>query len=79
VILPPDTVLFGEVSLSGAIRQVSHAGARLKEAHRLGFTQAIVHPIGDISNGIKVSELNTLDALVARISAMATRLQRKGA
>ena len=33
-------VYFGEVGLSGEIRQVAQAEARLKEAHKLGFTAA---------------------------------------
>jgi DNA repair protein RadA/Sms len=39
--LPPDTVYFGEVGLSGAIRPVAHAQARLKEARKLGFSSAV--------------------------------------
>ena len=39
--LPSDTVYFGEVGLSGAIRPVSQAQARLKEAAKLGFTNAV--------------------------------------
>ena len=40
--LPADAVYFGEVSLSGAIRPVAQAPARLKEAAKLGFTRAVV-------------------------------------
>src|SRR5438552_11362817 len=40
--LPPDRAYFGEVSLSGAVRPVAHASARLKEAQKLGFAHAIV-------------------------------------
>ena len=40
--LPADAVYFGEVSLSGAVRPVAQAPARLKEAAKLGFTRAIV-------------------------------------
>ncbi|AXC50920.1 DNA repair protein RadA [Paracoccus suum] len=40
--LPANAVLFGEISLSGALRPVSQAENRLKEARKLGFTQAIV-------------------------------------
>jgi len=36
----PDTVYFGEVGLSGEVRQVAQADARLKEAHKLGFGRA---------------------------------------
>ncbi len=38
--LPVDMAIFGEVSLSGAIRPVSHATQRLKEAAKLGFGRA---------------------------------------
>ena len=41
VSLPADTVVFGEISLSGALRPVSQAENRLKEAQKLGFTTAI--------------------------------------
>ena len=40
--LPADAVYFGEVSLSGAVRPVAQAAARLKEAQKLGFARAIV-------------------------------------
>ena len=36
-----DTVVFGEIGLSGEVRQVSQIDARLKEAAKLGFTHAI--------------------------------------
>jgi DNA repair protein RadA/Sms len=39
--LPPDTVYFGELGLSGAIRPVAQAPARLKEAAKLGFARAV--------------------------------------
>ena len=39
--LPSDTVIFGEISLSGALRPVSQSENRLKEAQKLGFTAAI--------------------------------------
>jgi DNA repair protein RadA/Sms len=42
--LPSDTVYFGEMGLSGAIRPVAHAQARLKEAAKLGFSQAVAPP-----------------------------------
>jgi len=38
--LPQDMVIFGEISLSGALRPVSQAENRLKEAAKLGFSQA---------------------------------------
>jgi DNA repair protein RadA/Sms len=39
---PEDTVYFGEVSLTGAVRAVGHMDQRLKEAAKLGFTRAVV-------------------------------------
>jgi DNA repair protein RadA/Sms len=39
--LPSDTVYFGELGLSGAIRPVAQAPARLKEAAKLGFSRAV--------------------------------------
>jgi len=40
--LPHDCVYFGEISLSGAVRPVSHTGLRLKEAEKLGFQSAVL-------------------------------------
>jgi len=39
--LPEGCVIFGEISLSGALRPVTQAENRLKEAAKLGFTSAI--------------------------------------
>ena len=38
--LPKGSVVFGEIGLSGEVRQVGRADTRLKEAEKLGFTQA---------------------------------------
>jgi DNA repair protein RadA/Sms len=40
--LPQDCVVFGEISLSGDVRPVARAEMRLKEAAKLGFSQALV-------------------------------------
>ncbi|MEO1226470.1 MAG: DNA repair protein RadA [Pseudomonadota bacterium] len=40
--VPADTVVFGEIGLSGEVRGVSQTEARLKEAAKLGFSRAIV-------------------------------------
>jgi DNA repair protein RadA/Sms len=42
--VPTETVVFGEIGLSGEIRAVSQAEARLKEAAKLGFTGAWTPP-----------------------------------
>jgi DNA repair protein RadA/Sms len=39
-----NTVVLGELGLGGEVRQVVHAGRRLAEAARVGFTRAIVPP-----------------------------------
>jgi DNA repair protein RadA/Sms len=38
----PGTCVFGEVGLSGEIRAVAQAEARLKEAAKIGFTKAVI-------------------------------------
>ena len=41
VSLPPKTVVYGEISLSGDVRPVGRSESRLKEAAKLGFERAI--------------------------------------
>ncbi|MCK0208734.1 DNA repair protein RadA [Starkeya koreensis] len=50
-VLPHDSVYFGEVSLTGAVRAVPHAMARLKEAAKLGFTRAVAPEAKGSSGG----------------------------
>lgn len=71
--LPADAVYFGEVSLSGAIRPVSHTPSRLKESAKLGFTRAVLpeaarNEAGD--PGLKASHVGSLSSLVADIAAL---------
>ncbi|MDD4519692.1 MAG: DNA repair protein RadA [Alphaproteobacteria bacterium] len=40
--VPPQSVLFGEIGLSGEIRAVAQSDLRLKESEKLGFTEALV-------------------------------------
>ncbi|AJY46625.1 DNA repair protein RadA [Martelella endophytica] len=69
--LPADCVYFGEVSLSGAIRPVSHAAQRLKEALKLGFSGACL-PAGSAEVATQktggLNELSALPDLVVRIA-----------
>ena len=70
--LSPDRVFFGEISLSGAVRNVGHREARLKEARKLGFTSATmpVPPDGEgLNKQILVENLPHLSALTATILA----------
>src|SRR4249919_3724486 len=71
--LPADAVYFGEVSLSGAIRPVAQAAARLKEAAKLGFNRAIVPESarGETTEpGLKAIDVASLANLVADIAAL---------
>lgn len=54
----PRTLFFGEVRLSGEVRTVSAADARLKEGAKLGFTHAVL-PAGATDTRIKgISPMN---------------------
>lgn len=70
--LPSDTVIFGEISLSGAVRPVSQMDARLKEAEKLGFARAIL-PAGAgksrSGTGLKFTEISDLAGLIAHLAA----------
>src|ERR671913_864454 len=62
--VPPETVAFGEVALSGELRPVSHAGLRLKEAAKLGFERALVPASVKGEGGMALSGFRTLKDLV---------------
>jgi len=47
--LPEETVVFGEISLSGDVRSVSQTDARLKESAKLGFSKAMMPKAKKIS------------------------------
>ncbi len=67
--LPKDTVVFGEISLSGALRPVSQTQNRLKEAAKLGFGAAIL-PRGSKSGsnqGLNVQKMADLTGFVGEI------------
>jgi DNA repair protein RadA/Sms len=67
--LPPDAVYFGEVSLSGAVRPVGHAPARLREAQKLGFGRAVMPAAKDAETATTASVIAQLADLVAGIAA----------
>ncbi|MCF2903469.1 DNA repair protein RadA [Octadecabacter sp. CECT 8868] len=67
--LPKDCVVFGEISLSGALRPAPQTENRLKEASKLGFTSAIT-PVrakrgGD--SGVDLREMRDLHAFVEQV------------
>ncbi|MDP2194053.1 MAG: DNA repair protein RadA, partial [Alphaproteobacteria bacterium] len=62
---PQSTIYFGEVGLSGEVRAVSHADQRLKEAEKLGFSQA--YCAGSIKKGQNAIILNPIHNLLELI------------
>jgi DNA repair protein RadA/Sms len=70
--LPADAVYFGEVSLSGIVRPVAQAAARLKEAQKLGFGRAVIPEAANGETGdtgLSISAISALQTLVADIAA----------
>ncbi len=70
------TVYFGEVGLSGEVRQVPQADARLKEAQKLGFERAVLPrrvargARAGGAEGIGTDEIGHLADLVAQFPAV---------
>ncbi|MBU9696423.1 DNA repair protein RadA [Rhodobacteraceae bacterium HSP-20] len=69
VALPPDMVLFGEISLSGALRPVGQTENRLKEASKLGFSQAVAPDRSKVGaeTGMRVRQMPDLTAFVGEM------------
>ena len=60
-----ETIIFGEIALSGEIRPVGQADSRLKEAQKLGFSQAFIpSKLNHKNKKIKIAELDQLIKLV---------------
>jgi DNA repair protein RadA/Sms len=79
--LPPDAVYFGEISLSGAVRPVAQAAARLKEAKKLGFARAVI-PDAARAEGtgeavLSLQSVGSLASLVADIAAQGKTQDRR--
>jgi DNA repair protein RadA/Sms len=76
--LPAQTVFFGEVGLSGAIRPVPHSAQRLKEAAKLGFAAAIAPPADKSEDSpVERRSIGHISALVADIAASSARNRRQ--
>ena len=76
----PNMVFFGEVGLSGEVRQVAQAELRLKEAGKLGFTAACLprrvargNRTAAAPEGVALSETGHLAELVARFHGAGKR------
>jgi DNA repair protein RadA/Sms len=78
--VPAQSVVFGEIGLSGEVRPVNRADARLREAEKLGFTRAIAPrrpssagsggagPQTSRETGLAVTEIGHLDDLARLIA-----------
>ncbi|SMX27997.1 hypothetical protein TRP8649_02109 [Pelagimonas phthalicica] len=67
--LPAETVVFGEISLSGALRPVSQTENRLKEAQKLGFSTAILPTGGKAAatQGMALTRMGDLTTFVGEV------------
>src|SRR5215831_13098572 len=73
--VPTDTVVFGEIALSGDVRPVGHTEARLKEAAKLGFGEAWV-PVrrGNRASRSQTAEAGLATVPIGHLSELVTRL-----
>ena len=71
--LSADTVVFGEIALSGELRPVAHGGQRLKEAVKLGFSRAMLPSAGieqmATTRGLSMESYGRLSECVDRLLA----------
>ncbi len=76
------SVYFGEVGLSGEVRQVAQADARLKEAQKLGFERAVLPRRvarggrAPAAEGLRLEEIGHLADLVEQFGAPTGRQTR---
>ena len=77
-ILPADTVYFGEIGLSGAVRPVVHAPLRRREALKLGFAKAFGPAAGDKgeASALVLHACGDIGMLVGEIAAAAQRAKK---
>jgi DNA repair protein RadA/Sms len=60
------TVIFGEIGLSGEVRPVGQAEARLREAAKLGFLNAYTPPLHGSEPILRIAEVRHVRQLVER-------------
>jgi len=71
IALPNQSVVFGEVALSGEIRPAGRTELRLKEAAKLGFAHAFAPPQkkGSGNAGVKLKQIGHIAELAAALGA----------
>jgi len=75
--MPLDTLVFGEVGLTGEVRAVSQPEVRLKEGHKLGFKQALLarrqtERLADLP-GMKLLGVETLAEAIRQVLGAGSR------
>ena len=73
IALPERCVFFGEVALSGELRQVAQAESRLKEAQKLGFDRAMMPKPRKKSaapQGLAVQHIENLAQLIETLGGL---------
>jgi DNA repair protein RadA/Sms len=71
--LASDAVYFGEISLSGMVRPVAQATARLKEAQKLGFARAFVPDTARNTAGDAGMALTTVGPVMDMVAQIAPK------
>lgn len=68
--LPMNTIIFGEISLSGSLRPVTQTENRLREAKKLGFDSAIIANGKERHQklGVDLKQFDDLNSLVNKLS-----------
>jgi DNA repair protein RadA/Sms len=71
--VPAGMVVFGEIGLGGEVRAVGQVEQRLREAEKLGFSDALIPPLGSSRKGhtgtrMQLHPIDHLSKLVERLS-----------
>jgi DNA repair protein RadA/Sms len=71
--VPAGMVVFGEIGLGGEVRAVGQVEQRLREAEKLGFSDALIPPLGSrrkapAGTGLHLHPIDHLSKLVERLS-----------
>lgn len=71
--IPLDTVVFGELGLTGEVRSVGLCERRLKEAKSIGFKKCVIpfdnaQQISDKFDNLEVKTLNNIEGIVALLN-----------
>lgn len=64
--VPSEAVIFGEIGLSGEVRRVSQPSLRLKEALKLGFSQAILPRLDPAKGGRREKDMGLTEIKMLR-------------